>query len=319
MAMWWRLPELGGARVLVTGSTGLIGTNLVQRLTSLGSEVGALVRPESDSARLADPRIALLMADLRDTRATEAAVRDFRPTCVVSAALPTGHAGTAEERRASLEVGVLGTALLLDLAVQTGVERFVQVGSSLEYGRLDRPLRENDALEPSTFRGAVKAAASVLCLQRARAGELSAVVVRPFSVYGPWERNGRLVPAAFRAALDGGKLALTADEAVRDFVFVEDVVGGIISALSAGDEVSGRAINLGTGVETANRELVRLVERVTRRSVTISAEAFPPTPADTSHWSADTSVAKSVLGWTARTDLPVGLEATMHWLQNQGR
>lgn len=314
--MRWRLPELRGARVLVTGATGLIGTSLVQRLTMLGSEVGAVVRPSA--APPAGPGVSLLTADLRDAQAVERVVRDFQPTCIVSAAMPTGHARTAAQRRVSLEVGLLGSALLLDLAVEIGSRRFVQVGSSLEYGRRDRPLREDDPLEPSTFRGAVKAAASVLCLQRARAGDLSAIVVRPFSVYGPRERNGRLVPAALRAALEGGTLALTANDAVRDFVFVEDVVEGIVAALSAGDELSGRAINLGTGIQTTNGELVRLVERVTGRSVTLSRKHFPPTPADTHHWSADTSVARAVLGWAARTDLPTGLGATARWLEERG-
>jgi len=307
------LPELGGARVLVTGATGLIGTSLVQRLTMLGSEVGAVVRP--GAVPPTGPGISLLTADLRDAQAVETVVRDFQPTCIVSAAMPTGHARTAAQRRASLEVGLVGTALLLDLAVEIGSRRFVQVGSSLEYGSRDRPLREDDPLEPSTFRGAVKAAASVLCLQRARAGDLSAIVVRPFSVYGPWERNGRLVPAALRAALDGSTLALTVNDSVRDFVFVDDVVEGVVAALSAGDELSGLAINLGTGIETTNRELVRLVERVTGRPISLSHEPFPSTPADTHHWSADTSVARDVLGWTARMDLPTGLGATARWLQ----
>jgi len=315
--MRWRLPELGGARVLVTGATGMIGTSLVHRLTMLGSEVGAVVRPGAIPPT--GPGISPLTADLRDARAVETVVREFQPTSIVSAAMPTGHARTAAQRRASLEVGLLGTALLLDLAVEIGTRRFVQVGSSLEYGRRDRPLREDDPLEPSTFRGAVKAAASVLCLQRARADDLSTIVVRPFSVYGPWERNGRLVPAALRAALDGGTLALTANDSVRDFVFVEDVVEGVVAALSAGDELSGRAINLGSGVPTSNGELVRLVERVTGRSIAVSPEPFPPSPADTQHWSADTSVARAVLGWTARTDLPTGLSVTARWLQECGR
>jgi nucleoside-diphosphate-sugar epimerase len=320
MGTRWRLPELGAARVLVTGATGLIGTNLVRRLTAVGPEVGAVVRPGTDAARLVGPRVSLLAADLRDPEATETAVRRFRPTHVVSTALPTGHARTAEQRRAAVEVGVLATVLLLDLAVETGVRSFVHVGGSLEYGPRDRPLREDDPLEPSTFRGAVKAAASLLCLQRGGADDLSVVVVRPFSVYGPWERNGRLVPTALRAALDGGAFALTAEDPVHDFVFVGDVVEGIVAALSAADELSGRALNLGTGIQTRNSELLRLVERATGRSVALAREHFPASPADTHHWSADTSAARDLLGWTATTDLPSGLAATARWLQeSRGR
>jgi nucleoside-diphosphate-sugar epimerase len=307
------LPDLVSARVLVTGATGLIGANLVRQLAALGSEVGAVVRPGDAAPQLAGLEVSVLAADLSDTASATSVLRDFHPAFVVSAAMPTGHAETAEQRQASMSVGLLATASLLDSAVDADVRRFVLVGSSLEYGPRDRPLREDDALEPATFRGAVKAAASLLCLQRARAGELSAVVVRPFSAYGPWERPGRLVPTALRAALGGASLSLTAEDYVHDFVFVGDVVDGIVAALSAGEEVSGRAINLGTGVQTANSELVRIVESVTGRPIAVRSRSFPRRPCDTHHWVADTTVARTVLGWTAQTDLAGGLLATAEW------
>jgi nucleoside-diphosphate-sugar epimerase len=306
--------DLGGSRVLVTGATGLIGANLLPRLTALGCDVGAVVRP-SDEASPTWPRTTRILADLRDPRATAASVRSFRPTHVVSAAMPSGHATTPRARREAVEVGVLATALLLDLAVELAVRRFVQVGSSLEYGPSDRPLREDDPLQPSTFRGVVKAAASMLCLQRARTGEVSAVVVRPFSVYGPWEGEERLMPTALRAALLGRPLALTASNPVRDFVFVDDVVDGIVAALRAGDEVSGRAVNLGTGVETSNREVVPIVERITGRRIALALAPHPPRPPDARHWSADPTLARDLLGWVAKTDLATGLAATARWIE----
>ena len=314
-ATWWRLPELSGARVLVTGATGLIGTNLVQRLVALGSEVGAVVRPAAE--RRLGPGITVLTADLRDAPAHG----DRRPRLPAHVHRLRGDADRPCPHRRRAPSGARGRAgrdaLLLDLAVETGVRRFVQVGSSLEYGPRDRPLREDDPLEPTTFRGAVKAAASVLCLQRARAGDLSAVVVRPFSVYGPAERDGRLVPTALRAALEGSSLALTAEDSVHDFVFVDDVVDGIVAALTGDEDLSGRAINLGTGIQTANSELVRLVERVTGRPVAVATVPFPPRPSDTHRWVADPSLAQAVLGWTPRTDLASGLDATARRLQER--
>lgn len=216
-----------------------------------------------------------------------------------------------------MEVGLVGTALLLDLAHELAVERFVHLGSSLEYGPRDRPLREDDPLRPVTFRGTVKAAASRLCLQRARSGSVPAVVVRPFSVYGPWEREGRLVPTVLRAALLGQPLRLTVADPVRDFVFVGDVVQAVVAALQAGDEVSGEAVNLGTGVETSNRQVVALVERVTGCRIERASEPHPARPSDAQRWAADSSLARELLGWRATTGLPAGLAATAGWASEQ--
>ena len=102
---------------------------------------------------------------------------------------------------------------------------------------------------------------------------------------------------------------------VHDFVFVDDVVDGIVAALTGDDDLSGRAINLGTGIETSNSELVQVVERVTGRPVALAQAPFPPSPSDTHHWVADSSLAQAVLGWTPRTDLASGLDATARHLQ----
>ena len=73
--------------------------------------------------------------------------------------------------------------------------RLVHVGGALEYGHRRRPLRETDAPAPVTFRGAAKSAATLLALEHAHATGTPVTVLRPFAVYGPWERPPRFVAA----------------------------------------------------------------------------------------------------------------------------
>jgi nucleoside-diphosphate-sugar epimerase len=310
------MADVSGARVLVTGAGGFIGANLVRKLLGRGGHVIATVRPEGSLTRLAEieDRIEVVPLDLNAERELEATVARVRPDLAIGLAAPGGHPYSAEERRAHLEVSVLGTARLTEALAVAGCARFVYVGSSLEYGPKVQPMQEDDLLEPVVPRGAAKAAATITCLAWARAVGLPALVVRPFSVYGPWEAESRFVPTAVRAAMDGRELRLTEPGIVRDYVYVGDVVDGILAGLAVPSDADGRIVNLGSGTQTTTEELVALVERVVGREIETHYGSYPVRPHDATSWRANVDLAKRLLGWNASTSLEEGVRRTHAWL-----
>jgi nucleoside-diphosphate-sugar epimerase len=310
--------DLHGARVLVTGAAGFIGTNLVESLVADGARVTAMVRPRGRRVPLgAGEGVASVEADLVDRGAVRAAFAVVGPELVVHAAMEAGHPETPGQRARLIAASVGGTANVLDAASTVGVRRIVHVGSSLEYGHHPEPLHEELALQPSTVRGAAKAAAAVLCLQAGRDGA-PVTVLRPFSVYGPWEPPTRLVPAAIRAALLGEALPLTEPGLRRDFVHVHDVARAVLLALTAGPEVHGRAFNVGTGRQTANEDLVAHVGEAVGRAVSVVPGGYRRRPVDTTTWVADVRRARRELGFEARIELREGLSATVAWARRRG-
>jgi nucleoside-diphosphate-sugar epimerase len=210
-------------------------------------------------------------------------------------------------------VSVEGAANLLRAAEPFAEARIVHVGSSLELGPREHPLRESDPLLPTTLRGVAKAAAALLCLEAARAGR-PVVVVRPFSVYGPWEAPSRFVACAIRAALRGEELPLTGPGHRRDYVHVDDVVDGILAAARA-PGVAGEVFHLGTGVQWTNEELVEQVAKAVGRPLRVRAGAWPSSPSDVAHWVADPAKSRARLGWAPRHDLASGLAHTVAWFR----
>ncbi len=311
------LHTLAGARVLVTGAAGFLGANLVRALLEDGAEVHGLVRRGTSSWRLAGltGELALHAADLTDVEGLGGAVAAARPEVVFHTAAAGGHPASRSERETALRVSVLGTANLLEELRWNEVGRFVHVGSSLEYGPKPGPVTEADVLEPATFRGAVKAAATLLCLQLAHAAARPVTVLRPLSVYGPWEQPSRLVPSAVRAARYGEPLPLTARGAGRDFVFVDDVVEACLLVARAGGEVDGEIVNIGSGIRTSNEELVAAVERITGRRIVTLPGRYPSSPPDTGTWLADVTKARELLDWTPRHTLDQGLAETVEWFR----
>jgi len=301
-----------GTRWLVTGATGFLGAHLVRAGLAAGAEVHAVVRSTSPRGRLADVQRDVVWhhADLTDLEQTRRAVRGARPDLVVHLAMPGGHPDTAARRSAMAAGALFGTLNLLEALADHSPRRFVHAGSGLEYGP-GEPARESQPLLPSVFRGAVKAASSLLVHQWALANEWPTAILRIFSVYGPWEPAGRLVPTAIRAALTGTPMSLTPG-AWRDHVYVSDVIDACLRAAAL--EAHGVSVfNVGSGTATSNAAVVRAVEQVTGRSVAVLPEAAPPRVCDHATAVADTSVAATGLGWRATTSLRDGLAQTLRW------
>jgi nucleoside-diphosphate-sugar epimerase len=303
--------------VLVTGAAGFLGANLVRALLAEGATVHALLRPGGNPWRLAALRdtVECHVADVADAAAVADRVREIAPRLVFHLASKGGHPADRASRLAALRTDVQGTAAVLESLERLSSTRMVHVGSSLEYGSRRVPLREDDVLAPTTARGASKAAAALLCLQRARGEGLPVTVVRPFSVYGPWESRHRLVPTLLTAAIEDRSVDLTGPGIRRDFVHVADVVEGCLLAALAKD-VCGEAINLGTGVQHSNEEVVAAVEEAAGRRLSVRPGALQPRPADTGHWVADTTHARELLGWTARHTLRTGIRDSYAWFRD---
>jgi nucleoside-diphosphate-sugar epimerase len=303
---------------MLTGAAGFLGSNLARELLRQGADVHVLLRESSDPWRIADvsSRLTVHRADVGDAVAVDAALAAARPQVLFHLAVPPGHPRDRDGRERMLRTLVLGTAHVLEAASVQGVARVVHLGSFLEYGPRGRPARETDPLDPVTARGAAKAAATLWCREFARASGLSAVVLRVFSVYGPWEDGGRLIPTAVRAALERRPLRLTAAAPRRDYVFVEDVVRACVLAACA--EVSqGEVVNVGTGVLASNREVIAAVEAACGCRIEVAGE-YPAQPADASGCAADVEKAGSVLGWQPRYALAQGIEATVAWFRERG-
>lgn len=210
-----------------------------------------------------------------------------------------------------LETSLIGTENLLTALDGRLVRRFVHAGSFLEYGLCPVHVEDQEAV-PVTHRGVAKLSSTLLCRQRALADRFPAVTLRIFSVYGPWESLHRLVPSAVRAALTGAELPLTAPGIRRDLVFVDDVVEAFIVAMTA-DGLDGEIVNVGSGEETSNEDIVALVGEVAGRRIAVRTGTYPRRSSDAAHHRADTRKAEKLLRWKSRTSLREGLSRTVTW------
>lgn len=302
-----------GRRYLVTGATGFVGSYMTRRLVETGREVHVLARATSDRQRLSglESRIGMHTVDLLDSEGLERALKDIRPTDIWHLATYGGFAREQDSQRIA-QTNFIGTSNLLEAASRVGFERFINTGSSSEYGHKDHPMREDDLLDPLSVYGASKAATTLWAQAMARTRQLPVYTLRLFSAYGPGEEASRLVPTVISACLRGIAPSLASPRSVRDFVYVEDIFR-LFDLVEPSRLAPGEILNVGSGQEHTVGELVETVMRLAGASVAPVWGSDAPRPNEPRHWVADVSKAERLLGWRPAHSLEAGLRATLEW------
>lgn len=300
-------------RTLITGAGGFVGANLARRAIAAGHDVHALVRPGSISWRLDRVVAERHEADLRDAAATAAAVAAARPQWVFHCAAYGAYSWQTDAARMRA-INVDGTANLLDACRRAGVEVFVNTGSSSEYGYKNHAPSESEIPEPNSPYALSKLWATEYCAYDARMHGGTVVTLRLYSVYGPYEEPGRLMPTLMVMAAEGLLPPLTTPDTARDFVYVDDVCDAYFAAAQRPPSEPGCVLNVGTGIQATLRDVVALVRDMFGVQAAPAWGSLAPRSWDTTNWRADVTRIEAQLGWTPRHSLSQGLAAFRSWL-----
>jgi UDP-glucose 4-epimerase len=307
-------------KALVTGAAGFIGSTLSDALTTRGAEVIGLdcftdYYPrdikESNLAPLQERSNFTFVEDRLQTVALDQILDGV--THVFHLAAQAGvRKSWGRDFLTYTTHNVDATQRLLEGVKDRPLERFVYASSSSVYGdTVAIPMREDAMVQPVSPYGVTKLAAEHLCLLYAVNYAVPTVSLRFFTVYGPKQRPDMGFHRFIRAALTGQPITLFGDgEQTRDFTFVDDIVAALIAAAERGQ--AGGVYNVGGGSRVSINEVLAIIERVTGRALDIRRE--PAQKGDMRDTFADTTRAKTDLGFAPSTSLEQGLRAEAEWL-----
>jgi len=304
-------------RVLVTGSTGFVGANLVRRLLSQGHEVHLLVRPRDTRWRLQNiiSEVVLHECVLQDAQRVTEVVTSIDPQWVFHLA---AYGAYSSQRNVHdiVSTNYNGTINLVEACLQTGFESFVNAGSSSEYGYVDHAPVETELPQPNSHYAATKVGATLYCNYAAQAHRRHIVTLRLYSVFGAWEDPTRLLPTLLVRGMRGELPPLVSPTIARDYVYIDDVTDAFLAAAQSQFNAKESVFNVGTGIQTSLAELVEMV----RRQLGVVAEpewgSMPNRQWDTDVWVSDPSAIARTLGWTATYSLAEGLVGFADWIQS---
>jgi nucleoside-diphosphate-sugar epimerase len=159
--------------------------------------------------------------------------------------------------------------------------------------------------------GITKLASTLYARSVAVADERPIVVLRLFSVYGPFENPRRFVSRVVADSVAAAPLRLSRPDTVRDWVYVSDVVELLVEAALKARALAGGVFNAGSGVGADLRTIVDTIQRLTGSQAEQCWGTFPAPAHDDYPWVADPRRTFNTFAWRPTTTLEEGLQATI--------
>jgi len=316
---------MSGAKVLVTGGSGFIGSSLVKALVRAGAKVRVL----DDNSRGAPRRLSevetdieFIAGDIRDAAAIEAAAKGMDE--VHHLAFVNGTEFFYQSPELVLDVGVRGMINVVDACRKHGIGTLVLASSSEVYQTPphiptaeDAPLVVPDPLNPRYSYGAGKLISEIMAINFGRKYFERVLIFRPHNVYGPdmgWEHvvpQFALRMQALAERQPSGRLRFDiqgSGEDTRSFCFVDDLVAGVMVMRDKGEHLG--IYHVGTTEEVSIADLAQRVAEQAGREI----ELIPgkPAPGGVARRCPDISKLAR-LGYKPRVPLSAGLRPTLSW------
>ena len=313
---------LDGAKVLVTGGDGFIGSHLVEQLVQQGAKVRALAQYNSfnfwgwleDVPCLND--VEVVTGDIRDAHCCQELVKSVDVVFHLAALIPIPYSYRAPD--SYVDTNVRGTLNLCQAARAAGVRRFIQTSTSEVYGSARYvPIDESHPLTPQSPYSATKIGADAVALSFFYSFDFPVVVARPFNTYGPRQSARAVIPTIIAQLTAGvhdvrlGDLSTT-----RDFTFVEDTCRGFL-AIASMEGGAGEVFNIGSNSEISIGDLLVTIGRIMNvEAVAVNEEhrIRPPVSEVQRLWCDNRKLAAAT-GFTPRVTLEQGLAVTAAWFR----
>lgn len=305
--------------ILVTGGAGFIGSNFVHLMLKKHENIQIVVydkltyagnldnlEPVAD-----DPRYHFVQGDICDVDQVEIVMGEHQIDTIVNFAAETHVDRSLTNPGGFIQTDVYGTYVLLEAAKKHEVERYHQISTDEVYGAvLEGRSLESDPLEPRSPYSAAKAGGDMMCMAYYTSFGLPVTITRGSNNIGPYQYPEKVVPLFITNAMDDIALPVYGDGLqMRDYQHVQDHCEGIETVLLNGEV--GQIYNLGTGIETTNIEMTKLILKLLDKPESL-IEHVKDRPGHDRRYAIDCSKVQA-LGWNSQHNFEQAIEATVKW------
>ncbi|MEW5799928.1 MAG: dTDP-glucose 4,6-dehydratase [Bacteroidota bacterium] len=312
--------------ILVTGGAGFIGSNFVHYMLSKHSSYRIINYDfltyagnlENLTSIENNPRYVFVKGDICNKEELTNTFREYSVDTVVHFAAESHVDRSILGPAIFVQTNVLGTNVLLDVAREVGVERFLHVSTDEVYGSLGSTgyFTEETPLHPNSPYSASKASSDLLVLAYQHTFGFPAVVTRCSNNYGPYQFPEKLIPLMIANALNDKQLPVYGDGLnVRDWLYVEDHCSALDVVLHKGK--IGDVYNIGGHNEWKNIDIVKLILKDLDKPESLITYV-KDRPGHDRRYAIDAAKIKNDLGWIPAHTFESGIKKTITWyLENR--
>jgi nucleoside-diphosphate-sugar epimerase len=245
--------------VLITGGTGFIGSHLIDRCKKKGWDIISLSLNKKNKKN----GIKKLNLNVSNRNLLFKKLNKFKIDYIINLAGHINH----HEKKKTFETHFRGCKNLIDFAVEKKIKKFIQIGSSVEYGFSKSPISENKKINIKKLKsiyGISKLKASNYLIKISKEKKLKYIILRPFLIYGPGQTNNRLIPNTIINCLKNENFPCSNGNQTRDFLYIDDFVNLVIECIQ-NKKVYNTIFNAGSGTPIKVKKIIRSIQKLVKK------------------------------------------------------
>ena len=301
--------QLKNRSILVVGGAGFIGTHLVKKLLKLGLKVTSLSLKKKRK-KLIHKNLRYIFCDYTNFRILKKKInRPFE--YVVNLGGYIDHSRFFAKGRAVIDNHFLSTMNLLSSLNKKKLRRYVHIGTCDEYGKNISPVKEDVREDPITSYAFGKLASINLVIMLNKTENFPATVLRLFLVYGPHQKNDRLIPQVINGCLKKKRFPVSKGHQLRDFCYVDDIVNAVVLSLIK-KRALGEVFNAGSGKPVSVKFIIDKISKIIKHGKP-QFNKIPFRKNENLKLYPSIHKIKKILRWKPSTNLNQGLVKTINY------
>ena len=308
-------------KILVTGSSGFIGSHLTEYLVERGYEVVAFDRYNNNNhygwleKSKYKKKIEFILGDIRDYDSVNKAMKGCQSVMHLAALIGIPYSYISPT--AYIKTNVEGTLNILESAKNLKLKQVIITSTSEVYGTaIKKKLSENDELKAQSPYAASKIAADQLSLSYYRSFGLPVKIIRPFNTFGPRQSARAVIPSIITQALSKNKIKIGNLNTTRDFLYVEDLCAAYEKILKS-KKLLGEVINVGVDSEISIKNLILKISKILKIKLipVVEKKRVRPQKSEVLRLKCDSTKIKRMTKWKPEYDLDKGLNKLIRWIK----
>ncbi len=245
-------------KILIVGGTGFIGYHLAKCCLKKKWDVTSLSTKRPKRLRRLN-KVSYKLCDISNFKKLNTLLSNTKYNYVVNLGGYVDHKNKTQVILSHFK----GVRNLYKIFKNKKIEKFIQIGSSSEYGNVKSPQKESLMLKPKSFYGKAKLSSSKYLIKQFKDNKFPVCVLRFYQLFGPYQENNRFIPQLINSCIRKKKFNTSNGQQLRNFLYIDDGINAILKSIKTKKSI-GEIINIGSTKSIKIKKIMILVKNKVR-------------------------------------------------------